>query len=279
MLRAIGLAALLSLSSILLIVVVGYALPIKHLAARSILLGRSPTEVFALIFGFKDQASWRSEIQEIEMLPVEAAHVRFREKSAHGSITMQVVESDPPRRLVTQIDDKSLPFGGIWIFDVLPSETGSRLHITERGEVYNPIFRFVSRFFLGYNKTIDTYLINVARKFGENEKPGTGQAAELTRNNKGGRRTLIQQPIGWVAKGYEFAHWIFVTGKRCLRPRSDNRQKIAAIDSSNGESIAFDATHSVLLVKYRHCLILSPWMLKCKSAMPLVVTTGLNTLK
>jgi hypothetical protein len=32
------------------------------------------------------------------------------------------------------------------------------LRITEQGEVYNPVFRFVSRFVIGQNRTIETYL-------------------------------------------------------------------------------------------------------------------------
>ena len=39
-----------------------------------------------------------------------------------------------------------------------PTATGTRLSITEDGSVYNPIYRFVSRFFLGYTTTADAYL-------------------------------------------------------------------------------------------------------------------------
>jgi hypothetical protein len=87
-----------------------------------------------------------------------------------------VIESRPPRRLVTFIADNKLPFGGIWIFDVTPTQDGCEVNITERGEVYNPAFRFVSRFVLGYNGTMDKYLRNLAHKFGENAQPQDGTA-------------------------------------------------------------------------------------------------------
>jgi hypothetical protein len=61
---------------------------------------------------------------------------------------------------------------------VSPETNGSRLNITERGEIYNPVFRFVSRFILGYTGTLDTYLKDVARKFGENSPPVAGNIAE-----------------------------------------------------------------------------------------------------
>jgi len=81
--------------------------------------------------------------------------------------------------MVTRIADKTLPFGGIWIFDVSPTSEGCRLNITERGEIYNPLFRFVSRFLVGYHRTLDTYLQNVSRKFEERSVPEEGMAATL----------------------------------------------------------------------------------------------------
>jgi len=58
---------------------------------------------------------------------------------------------------VVVIASKDLPFGGRWEYDVAPDGNGSRLTITERGEVYNPIFRFMARFIFGYTKTIEEY--------------------------------------------------------------------------------------------------------------------------
>ena len=43
--------------------------------------------------------------------------------------------------------------------------------ISERGEVYNPLYRFVSRFFIGHTRTIDAYLAELARSFGEEPTP------------------------------------------------------------------------------------------------------------
>jgi hypothetical protein len=40
--------------------------------------------------------------------------------------------------------------------------------ITENGEVYNPIFRFVSRFIMGHTATLDAYLKSLTTALGEN---------------------------------------------------------------------------------------------------------------
>ena len=39
-----------------------------------------------------------------------------------------------------------------------------RFTITENGEVYNPIFRFLSRYVMGYTATMDRYLQAVQNK-------------------------------------------------------------------------------------------------------------------
>jgi hypothetical protein len=90
-----------------------------------------------------------------------------------------VVESNAPRRMATKIADRSLPFGGIWIFDITAAADGCQLNITERGEIYNPVFRFMSKFVLGYHRTIDIYLRDVGRKFGEGATPAEGAASML----------------------------------------------------------------------------------------------------
>ena len=39
----------------------------------------------------------------------------------------------------------------------------TRVHLLRHGEVYNPLFRFVSRFIFGHHRTIDHYLEDLER--------------------------------------------------------------------------------------------------------------------
>jgi hypothetical protein len=59
---------------------------------------------------------------------------------------------------VARIADTDLPFGGTWTYELKPEGAGTRVTITERGEVYNPIFRFMSRFVLSQTATMEKYL-------------------------------------------------------------------------------------------------------------------------
>jgi hypothetical protein len=177
-LKILAVVAAILVGSVVLVVAIGYALPQQHVAARAITLKQKPEDVFALISNFKDGVVWRAGLQQVEMLPERDEHIHFRERSKTGVITYEVVEANPPQRLVTRFDDKGLPFGGGWIVEVSPIADGCRLNITERGEIYNPVFRFVSRFILGYTGTMDTYLESVARRFGESAAPVDGNIAE-----------------------------------------------------------------------------------------------------
>jgi hypothetical protein len=178
MLKILLIIVALLLGTILLVVMIGYALPKDHVAARAISLRQRPADVFALISDFKNEPAWRPDVQQVELLPERDGHTRFLEKSKSGAIPFEVEELTPPVRMVTRIDGERLPFGGRWIFEVSPTAEGCRLNITERGEVYNPVFRFVARFILGYTGTMNSYLTSVARRFGEGASPGEGIVAE-----------------------------------------------------------------------------------------------------
>ncbi len=69
---------------------------------------------------------------------------------------------------MVRIADRKLPFGGTWSFDIAPAAGGeSDLRVTEDGEVYNPIFRFMARFVFGYTASIEGYLRDLGTKFGQ----------------------------------------------------------------------------------------------------------------
>ena len=141
--------------SIVAIVVIGAALPKRHTASRTAIIKAAPETVFALISGPPD---WRTDLKEYSFFDEAGRHM-LRETDKHGQrIIYEIVESRPPMRRKTEIADKSLPFGGSWTWDVQPHSAGCALTVTEDGEVYNPIFRFVSRFIFGHTRTIDNYL-------------------------------------------------------------------------------------------------------------------------
>jgi hypothetical protein len=73
---------------------------------------------------------------------------------------------------VTKIADPDLPFGGTWTYELTPAPGGgTRLAITERGNVKNVVFRFMSRYVFGYTATLDGFLRALGKKGGEDVTP------------------------------------------------------------------------------------------------------------
>jgi len=147
---------------VLLIVLVGYALPVAHVATREAQLAAPPERVFAALREVEKFPAWRSDVKAVELLAA-GPPVRWRERG-DNDITFEMESVDAPRRMVTRIVDRSLPFGGSWTYELSPQQGGgTRLVITENGEVYNPLFRFVSRFVMGHTATIDKYIADLTR--------------------------------------------------------------------------------------------------------------------
>jgi len=123
---------------------IGALLPRDHIASRTLTMRRTAQEVWAVI---SDPA--------------------FGKDATGQDVPVEIVESVPPKRLVTRIADPNQPFGGTWTLVIAPTPTGSTLTITEAGWVSNVIFRFVSRFIMGHHATMDTYLRNLAKRMNE----------------------------------------------------------------------------------------------------------------
>jgi hypothetical protein len=117
----------------------GKTLPVAHVAARSKRIPGRPEIVWGLINDPIATKGWA------------------------GDTKTEVVEQDAPRLLVTKIVGESA-YGGTWTFEIAPDgHEASTVTITERGEVYNPVFRVLSRYLFGQTRSIDAYLAKLER--------------------------------------------------------------------------------------------------------------------
>ena len=154
------------------VVITGLLLPARHVATRSVAVPARPDPVWALITDFERNPAWRKDLRRVTRVPDQGGREVWREESADGEvIPYETVEREESRRLVRRIADPDLPFGGTWTIDVEPEGDGSRVRITEHGEVRNPIFRFVSTVLIGHTSYMDAYLSALARHFGGDGTP------------------------------------------------------------------------------------------------------------
>lgn len=156
---------------VLIVAVVGAALPREHTAAMSARIPAPPESVWQALITPAGYPTWRPDVKRVELLAPAAGGASWREHGRDGAITYVIDAADPPRRLVSRIADDGLPFGGSWEYRIDPDGAASRVTIVERGVVYNPIFRFVSRFVMGHTRTIDAYLRALAGRFGGDAQP------------------------------------------------------------------------------------------------------------
>lgn len=173
--------------------VIGVMLPRQHQATREITLNRSPQQIYMVARDFASSPAWRRNIARVEMFDPVDGRVRFREHSKDGSITYEIVEEVANEKLVTRIIDRNLGYSGSWTYRFAPAQNGTRVSITEDGDVSNILFRFMSRFVFGHTSTMDAYLRALGARFGEtlhrSDAPSglLGRKTEMSREPRAGR--------------------------------------------------------------------------------------------
>jgi uncharacterized protein YndB with AHSA1/START domain len=146
------------------VVAIGAALPIKHVARVRAELACSADQAWHRLTAFSKYPDWRRGLRQVERTPSGA----WKEIGDDGeAVTYETTEVVPLRRLVRRINDQDLPFGGRWIIELEPADGGRiTMTITEEGEVYNPLFRFVSRFIMGHHAGLRAFLEDFGRSVG-----------------------------------------------------------------------------------------------------------------
>ena len=154
------------------VVAIGMTLPQNHTASRTTHLSAPPETVWGLITDFTRYPEWRKDVTSVEKVESGGAPT-WREVSGGDRMTYEAVVWEAPTHLIANIADKGLPFGGSWDYRLAPEGSGTRITITENGEVYNPLFRFVSKYVMGHTATIDKYLKSLSAKLGDKYDPGS----------------------------------------------------------------------------------------------------------
>jgi len=149
---------------ILIITGIGYCLPVSHVASRSKFFQANSIQIWKTISDFKEYPSWRRSIKRIESTGQDSWS-EFDNRGNKIEYKLEMIELG--KLWKTTIVSKDLPFGGNWIFRMDTKEDKTQLTIIEKGEVYNPVFRFVSRFIMGHTSTIDAYLADLDSKLEE----------------------------------------------------------------------------------------------------------------
>ena len=125
---------------VIAIIIGGLATPREHVVARS------------MVAPVAHDALWTAVRDSIE----------------HGSTSFTVRNEERPFHLVADRLDDNLQPNGTWTWHLQPEGAGTRLTMTERASVENPVARFIA-IYAGYTQQLDRYLHEVAGQLGLQE--------------------------------------------------------------------------------------------------------------
>jgi uncharacterized protein YndB with AHSA1/START domain len=147
----------------LALVAIGLALPREHEVARSARVNAPVPRVFNVIRDVEQYPLWRSDVENVVVLPDDGNGFRFQEISGDDVVTYRIENEQAPSLIEVRIIDSSLPFGGSWTYVLQPFDAGTSVTITEKGEIYNPIFRLLSRTLFSPSDTMERFLRDLTR--------------------------------------------------------------------------------------------------------------------
>jgi Polyketide cyclase / dehydrase and lipid transport len=146
------------------VAIVGAMLPKGHTASRTARVALPPEALYTLLSDVSQYPAWRKDVKSLERLPDRDGRPAWVEDVNGMKIPLYFERMERPTLLVARIADPGLAFGGTWTYRIAPAAGGSDLTITEDGEVYNVIFRFMARFVFGYHATMDAFINNLQAK-------------------------------------------------------------------------------------------------------------------
>jgi uncharacterized protein YndB with AHSA1/START domain len=141
---------------------IGWMLPKGHVVSRTTVIAAAPLAVYTRISEVPGYPRWWRDVSRVETLASVNGRLRYREHMSSGAIIFEIAEMAAPHRFVSRIADPDQPFGGTWTFELTAEGSGTRVTLTERGEVYNPIFRFLSHYVFSQSETIESCLAALA---------------------------------------------------------------------------------------------------------------------
>lgn len=146
----------------------GSTLPVAHTATVSRTYDAPADRIWRTITGVRDYPEWRRNVERVDIHTKFGERMRWREfYTDNEPITFQVVQHNDERLFRVRIADTDLPFGGTWTYRISVIDDNRVVSITEEGEIYNPLFRFVSHYITGYKATMNRYLDDLGHHVGE----------------------------------------------------------------------------------------------------------------
>ncbi len=161
--RKMTVAILSILAVVALIFIVGLFIPKQREFVKQSEFKSPPEKVFEVVTDFKNQVSWRGDVQEIKVIDSNT----WTETPKRGTpITFKIKRQVENKLLEIEIiEPKS--FNGYWVGTFEPTPSGTKVIFKEVVVIENPFFRALSSIFVDLEKTMEIYMNNLTTKLGE----------------------------------------------------------------------------------------------------------------
>jgi uncharacterized protein YndB with AHSA1/START domain len=137
--------ALVALALTGMAVAVGLLLPTAHTTTGTAMFDRPPDAVWRVLTDLDGMPLWRSDLTTLERLPNHGGKTVWREIGRAGAQVLEFWWEDPPRRLVMQSAEAGQVNYPIRTFELSSIGGGTRVTMTARAVVSNPLVRVLVR--------------------------------------------------------------------------------------------------------------------------------------
>jgi len=147
---------------------VGYSMPNAHVAQAEADYRAEPEAVYAMLADLEAWPTWHPSVGSMTPLDESAGSASWRIRGPDGSMTVTLVDEDPPNRFVTLADGGM--FVGRWTYKVEERADRTRVTITEEARIDNPVIRGLT-VFRNQSSTLVRVLRALGDRLGERVEP------------------------------------------------------------------------------------------------------------
>lgn len=165
--KAVGSCVLALVAIFLCLCGVGYVLPAGQMVQRTSIYRADADRLWDGLVDFAEHSRWRSGVDRVQALADRGGNPVWREVGEGYERTFEVTSSTAPRHLVLTFTDPRHWFTGSWSVDLIDDRGGTRVTITESGEVSNVLMRLMCRTLVDRGEEIGVFLVDLGGVVGE----------------------------------------------------------------------------------------------------------------
>ncbi len=150
-------------SFVAFVYVIGMLIPKRQEYVKKAEFKVSPEMVFQSVTDFKNQASWRKDLQEIR---VKDENTWTEISSGGTAITFKTKQKVQNQFFEIEIIEAK-GFKGYWVGTFEQTAVGTAVVFKEVVIIENPFFRVLSLLFVDLDKSMNTYVDNLEKKLGD----------------------------------------------------------------------------------------------------------------